>query len=95
LFPNENIQSPTTAPDSWRAISNELHAKFNAQECYQQWQQMVDVENDNDERSNINKDPIKGPWTTQEDDLLRSLVEKYGTKHWSLIAIFTSIWKTM
>jgi len=32
------------------------------------------------------KNYIKGAWTEEEDELLRSLVEKYGPKRWSLIA---------
>ncbi len=31
---------------------------------------------------------IKGPWTKEEDDMLRSLVEQHGPKKWSLIATF-------
>ena len=29
---------------------------------------------------------VKGPWTAEEDNMLRTLVAKYGTKHWSIIA---------
>jgi myb proto-oncogene protein len=29
---------------------------------------------------------IKGPWTQEEDDLLVLMVQKYGPRHWSLIA---------
>ena len=29
---------------------------------------------------------VKGPWTAEEDDLVRGLVAAHGTKKWSLIA---------
>ncbi|GFP82594.1 transcription factor myb44 [Phtheirospermum japonicum] len=29
---------------------------------------------------------MKGPWSPEEDDLLRALIEKYGPKNWSLIS---------
>ncbi|PKU63279.1 transcription factor MYB73 [Dendrobium catenatum] len=31
-------------------------------------------------------DPIKGPWTPDEDEMLQTLVEKHGPKNWSLIS---------
>ncbi|KAH0449431.1 hypothetical protein IEQ34_020123 [Dendrobium chrysotoxum] len=31
-------------------------------------------------------DPIKGPWTPDEDEMLQSLVEKHGPKNWSVIS---------
>ncbi|KAL9264557.1 Transcription factor MYB73-like protein [Drosera capensis] len=31
-------------------------------------------------------DRIKGPWSTEEDKLLQSLVEKHGPRNWSLIS---------
>ena len=31
---------------------------------------------------------IKGPWTKEEDEMLRKLVEQHGPKKWSLIATF-------
>ncbi|XP_047324114.1 transcription factor MYB44-like [Impatiens glandulifera] len=30
--------------------------------------------------------PIKGPWNPQEDQLLQTLVQKSGPKHWSIIS---------
>ncbi|PIN16437.1 Transcription factor, Myb superfamily [Handroanthus impetiginosus] len=31
-------------------------------------------------------DRIKGPWSPEEDELLQTLVEKYGPRNWSLIS---------
>ncbi|KAL1212213.1 Transcription factor MYB73 [Cardamine amara subsp. amara] len=31
-------------------------------------------------------DRIKGPWSPEEDDLLQTLVQKYGPRNWSLIS---------
>ena len=30
--------------------------------------------------------PVKGPWSTHEDEQLSVLVQQYGPKRWSLIA---------
>jgi hypothetical protein len=40
--------------------------------------------------SDINKSKFlrKKPWTEQEDNLVRKLVEKYGPQRWSFIAKF-------
>ena len=35
---------------------------------------------------NANAPPVKGPWSTAEDEQLSLLVEEYGPKRWSLIA---------
>ena len=35
----------------------------------------------------IKPDPIKGPWTSTEDELLIKLVKRYGPKKWSVIAL--------
>ncbi|XP_019168759.1 PREDICTED: transcription factor MYB44-like [Ipomoea nil] len=31
-------------------------------------------------------DRVKGPWSTEEDDLLKKLVEQHGARNWSLIS---------
>ncbi|CAN4092650.1 unnamed protein product [Withania somnifera] len=31
-------------------------------------------------------DPIKGPWSPEEDELLQTLVEKHGPRNWTLIS---------
>ncbi|EYU40230.1 hypothetical protein MIMGU_mgv1a021015mg [Erythranthe guttata] len=31
------------------------------------------------------RDRIKGPWSTEEDALLKNLVERHGARNWSLI----------
>eukprot|EP00611_Tribonema_gayanum_P027285 TRINITY_DN6700_c0_g1_i3.p1 TRINITY_DN6700_c0_g1~~TRINITY_DN6700_c0_g1_i3.p1 ORF type:complete len:1141 (-),score=256.26 TRINITY_DN6700_c0_g1_i3:888-4310(-) len=42
-------------------------------ECHQRWQIICDL-------------PVKGPWASEEDDVLRALVEQYGIKKWSHVA---------
>ncbi|EYU26844.1 hypothetical protein MIMGU_mgv1a024740mg [Erythranthe guttata] len=34
------------------------------------------------------RDRIKGPWSTEEDELLNKLVERHGTRNWSFICRF-------
>nr|XP_043636624.1 transcription factor MYB73-like [Erigeron canadensis] len=31
-------------------------------------------------------DPVKGPWSSEEDELLKILVQKHGARNWSLIS---------
>ncbi|TWW73147.1 Transcriptional activator [Takifugu flavidus] len=56
---------------SRRTLQKPKWAKSKAQ---QRWQQI------------INEELIKGPWTAEEDQKVIDLVEKFGTKRWSLIA---------
>ncbi|KAG5184578.1 Homeodomain-like protein [Tribonema minus] len=42
-------------------------------ECHQRWQIICDL-------------PVKGPWASEEDDVLRALVKQYGNKKWSHVA---------
>nr|GMD09934.1 transcription factor MYB44-like [Ipomoea batatas] len=37
-------------------------------------------------RGMADSDRVKGPWSTEEDDLLRKLVEQHGARNWSLIS---------
>ncbi|CAM9824874.1 unnamed protein product [Ectocarpus fasciculatus] len=34
----------------------------------------------------VKANPVKGPWSPEEDSLLKVLVDEYGRKKWSLIA---------
>ena len=43
-------------------------------QCLQRWQKVLSPE------------LVKGPWTKEEDQLVVSLVQKYGPKKWSLIS---------
>lgn len=38
------------------------------------------------ESSNGDVDRVKGPWSPEEDDLLRKLVEQHGARNWSVIS---------
>ncbi|KAF3435474.1 hypothetical protein FNV43_RR22563 [Rhamnella rubrinervis] len=38
------------------------------------------------ESSNGDVDRVKGPWSPEEDDLLKKLVEQHGARNWSLIS---------
>ena len=38
-------------------------------------------------------DPRSRPWTTEEDEKVRSLVEEHGTKRWSVIAASLMPWR--
>eukprot|EP00164_Ancoracysta_twista_P000074 GFYU01000100.1.p1 GENE.GFYU01000100.1~~GFYU01000100.1.p1 ORF type:complete len:468 (-),score=176.08 GFYU01000100.1:204-1607(-) len=60
---------------NWKKIADELHERTNVQ-CLQRWQQV------------LNPELVKKPWTQEEDELIVKLVEKYGTKRWSLLASF-------
>jgi hypothetical protein len=48
---------------------------------------MSDDEIQNRWMNHIKPDPIKGPWTSLEDELLQKLVKRYGPKKWSVIAL--------
>ena len=46
----------------------------NALQCQNRWQKVLEPTT------------VKSPWTSDEDDKVLELVEKYGAKKWSLIA---------
>ena len=50
-------------------------SSFSASQIQQRWE------------DHVKPDPIKGPWTAVEDELLIRLVKKYGPKKWSVIAL--------
>ncbi|XP_044522877.1 transcriptional activator Myb-like isoform X1 [Gracilinanus agilis] len=59
--------------DDWKIIANFLPNRTDVQ-CQHQWQKV------------LNPELIKGPWTKEEDQRVIELVQKYGPKHWSVIA---------
>ena len=44
------------------------------------------LDGDDLEGAKVGGDPRSRPWTTEEDAMVRSLVEEHGTKRWSVIA---------
>ena len=61
--------------EKWELISQHFPDRSDYQ-CQQRWTKVV------------NPHLIKGPWTKEEDDKVVELVNKYGTKRWTLIASF-------
>ncbi|XP_029912127.1 v-myb avian myeloblastosis viral oncogene homolog-like 2a isoform X2 [Myripristis murdjan] len=57
----------------WKIIASFLPGRSGSQ-CMFRWKKHLDP------------DLVKGCWTKEEDDQIIELVEKYGTKHWSMIA---------
>eukprot|EP00986_Skeletonema_menzelii_P001591 scaffold419_cov147-Skeletonema_menzelii.AAC.5 len=58
---------------NWKKIAAQLPGRSDVQ-CLHRWQKV------------LKPGLVKGPWTPQEDDLVRELVHKYGHKKWSFIA---------
>ena len=58
---------------NWKQIAASVPQK-SATQCLHRWQRV------------LNPNVIKGPWRQEEDDTLRELVERFGSKHWSRIA---------
>jgi hypothetical protein len=58
---------------NWKRIAASLEGRTDVQ-CLHRWQKVL--------RPGL----VKGPWTTEEDATVIELVEKFGTKKWSLIA---------
>ena len=58
---------------NWKRIASFFDQRSDVQ-CLHRWQKV------------LNPVLIKGPWTQGEDKLLSLMVQKYGPRHWSLIA---------
>ncbi|XP_071703522.1 transcription factor MYB3R-3-like [Rutidosis leptorrhynchoides] len=58
---------------NWKKIALSVPGRSDVQ-CLHRWQKVLDPE------------LVKGPWTKEEDDHIKELVEKHGCKKWSLIA---------
>lgn len=58
---------------NWKVIAAHLPLRTDVQ-CLHRWQKVL--------RPGL----VKGPWTKQEDELVKELVAKHGVKRWSLIA---------
>ncbi|KAL8266555.1 hypothetical protein R6Q59_003899 [Mikania micrantha] len=58
---------------NWKKIAESIPGRSDVQ-CLHRWQKV------------LNPELVKGPWTKEEDDRIRELVEKHGCKKWSLIA---------
>nr|XP_043608369.1 transcription factor MYB3R-5-like [Erigeron canadensis] len=58
---------------NWKKIAEAIPGRSDVQ-CLHRWQKV------------LNPELIKGPWTKEEDDRIKELVEKHGCKKWSVIA---------
>ena len=58
---------------NWKKIATHLTGRSDVQ-CLHRWQKV------------LKPGLVKGPWTPQEDALVREMVQKYGHKKWSFIA---------
>mmetsp|Transcript_8345 Transcript_8345/g.16854 ORF Transcript_8345/g.16854 Transcript_8345/m.16854 type:complete len:373 (+) Transcript_8345:112-1230(+) len=58
---------------NWKKIAQDLPGRTDVQ-CLHRWQKVL--------RPGL----VKGPWTEEEDEIVRNLVNKHGQKKWSFIA---------
>ncbi|KAL6077556.1 Myb-related protein A [Balamuthia mandrillaris] len=58
---------------NWKTIATYFEGRTNVQ-CLHRWQKV------------LNPELVKGPWTKEEDELLRKFVAIYGPKNWAQIA---------
>lgn len=58
---------------NWKKIASRLYGRTDVQ-CLHRWQKVL--------RPGL----VKGPWTPEEDSTVIDLVQKHGTKKWSMIA---------
>lgn len=59
---------------NWKSIAAQMNNGRTDVQCLHRWQKV------------INPELVKGPWTEEEDNTLRALVETHGPRSWSLIA---------
>jgi len=71
-YDNQNHNSKKSNRD-WKVISSQVPGKSEAQ-CANRWQKV------------LNPTLIKGPWTAEEDEQLRVLVNEHGARQWTKIA---------
>lgn len=58
---------------NWKSIAAKMQGRTDVQ-CLHRWQKV------------LNPELVKGPWTPEEDDLVRKLVAIHGPRSWSVIA---------
>lgn len=58
---------------NWKRIAECMTGRTDVQ-CLHRWQKV------------LNPELVKGPWTKEEDERIIQLVEKFGSKRWSVIA---------
>lgn len=58
---------------NWKSIAAKMTGRTDVQ-CLHRWQKV------------LNPELVKGPWTEEEDDMVRKLVAEYGARSWSVIA---------
>jgi myb-related protein len=63
----------THGAKNWKSIAKHFPSRTDLQ-CLHRWQKV------------LNPELVKGPWSQVEDDTISRLVDKYGPRHWSLIA---------
>nr|XP_008284197.1 PREDICTED: transcriptional activator Myb-like [Stegastes partitus] len=59
---------------SWTLLSGHFKGQRSNVDCQRRWQQIKNLE------------LVKGPWTQEEDQRVRKLVQRFGLRRWSLIA---------
>ncbi|CAF0940004.1 unnamed protein product [Didymodactylos carnosus] len=60
--------------NEWNQVAKHVGGHRTDSQCQHRWERV------------LNPSIVKGPWTNEEDNKVRELVEKYGARQWSLIA---------
>lgn len=60
--------------NSWGLVCLHFRGQRSEVDCQRRWHQVK------------NPELVKGPWTPEEDQRVKELVNKFGVKHWSIIA---------